>query len=100
MGSLVRAQEGERWVKEVRNDLFFCFYPLYFRLNKDFCSSIPGEGLVVFRPFSQWSIFEIFVLCQECAKSCIGLRKTVIFFSKNFKEAEKRVSIPYNFKER
>lgn len=61
---------------------FFCFYPLQFRLNKDFCGLISGEGLVVFRPFSKGIIFEIFVLCQECAKSCIGLRKTIIFFLK------------------
>jgi len=39
MGSLVRAQEGERWVKEVRNDLFFLFLSHLVSFKQGFLSA-------------------------------------------------------------
>jgi hypothetical protein len=68
--------------KVTRNSDFFRLKSIPITPIPRFLWFNPGEGLVIFRPYSKGIIFDIFVLCQECAKICIGLKKTVIFFLK------------------
>ena len=84
MGSLVRAQEREQTGKSLEIVTFFVYNPSLFLLFIDFCGSSPVEGLVFFLLFSGMIISDIFVLCQECAKSWFGYWKSDKYFSFNF----------------
>jgi hypothetical protein len=69
MGSMVRAHQREQTEKSSEMVTFFVYNHLLFHLFIDFSGSSLVDGLMIFGPFSRTVLLDIFVLCQECAKS-------------------------------